>query len=44
MAIAINDMENIATTLQQSLTQLISSVILVVGTLWFMLTISPAAS
>lgn len=41
MSIAVNDMDNIATTLQQSLTQLISSVILVVGTLWFMLTISP---
>ena len=41
MSIAVNDMDNIATTLQQSLTQLISSVVLVVGTLWFMLTISP---
>ncbi|MCX4268546.1 MAG: ABC transporter ATP-binding protein [Lachnospiraceae bacterium] len=41
MSIAVNDMDNIATTLQQSLTQLISSVVLAVGTLWFMLTISP---
>lgn len=41
MSIAVNDMDNIATTLQQSLTQLISSVVLVVGALWFMLTISP---
>ena len=41
MSIAVNDMDNIAATLQQSLTQLISSVVLVVGTLWFMLTINP---
>lgn len=41
MSIAVNDMDNIATTLQQSLMQLISSIVLVVGTLWFMLTISP---
>ncbi|MGL4694394.1 ABC transporter ATP-binding protein [Enterococcus larvae] len=40
MSIAINDMDNIATTLQQSIVQLISSVILLVGTIWMMLTIS----
>lgn len=36
-----NDMDNIATTLQQSLTQLITSVVSVVGILIMMLTISP---
>jgi ATP-binding cassette subfamily B protein len=36
-----NDMDNIATTLQQSLTQLITSVITVIGILIMMLTISP---
>ncbi|MEW9111542.1 MAG: ABC transporter ATP-binding protein [Cytobacillus gottheilii] len=41
MSIAVNDMDNIATTLQQSLMQLISSVVLVTGTIWFMFTISP---
>jgi ATP-binding cassette subfamily B protein len=41
MSIAVNDMDNIASTLQQSLTQLISSVVLVAGTIWFMLAISP---
>lgn len=40
MSIAINDMDNIATMLQQSLTQLISSIVLVVGVIWVMLTIS----
>lgn len=40
MSIAINDIDNIATTLQQSIIQLISSVILLVGTIWMMLTIS----
>ncbi|MBL1224082.1 ABC transporter ATP-binding protein [Enterococcus sp. BWR-S5] len=40
MSIAINDLDNIATTLQQSIIQLISSVILLVGTIWMMLTIS----
>ncbi|MGX7417622.1 ABC transporter ATP-binding protein [Carnobacterium gallinarum] len=40
MSIAINDMDNIATMMQQSLTQLISSGILIVGTIWMMLTIS----
>jgi len=41
MSVASNDIDNIVTNLQQSLTQLISSVILIVGVLWFMLTISP---
>lgn len=36
-----NDMDNIATTLQQSLTQLITSVITIIGVLILMLTISP---
>ncbi|GGD00793.1 ABC transporter ATP-binding protein [Enterococcus wangshanyuanii] len=40
MSIAINDMDNIATMLQQSLTQLLSSTILIIGVLWLMLTIS----
>jgi ATP-binding cassette subfamily B protein len=36
-----NDMDNIATTLQQSLTQLITSIVTVLGILIMMLTISP---
>lgn len=40
MSIAVNDIDNIATTLQQSLTQLISGVITFVGILAIMLTIS----
>jgi len=36
-----NDMDNIATTLQQSLTQLITAVVTVIGILIMMLTISP---
>lgn len=40
MSRAINDMDNIATTLQQNLTQLITSVVTLVGVLWMMLTIS----
>ncbi|HNX93410.1 MAG TPA: ABC transporter transmembrane domain-containing protein, partial [Syntrophomonas sp.] len=36
-----NDMDNIATTLQQSLTQLITSFVTVIGILIMMLTISP---
>lgn len=36
-----NDMDNIATTLQQSLTQLITSVVTVIGILIMMLSISP---
>ncbi len=40
MSIAVNDIDNIATTLQQSLTQLISEIITFVGILAIMLTIS----
>ncbi|MDI3480504.1 MAG: ATP-binding cassette, subfamily multidrug efflux pump [Tepidanaerobacteraceae bacterium] len=36
-----NDMDNIATTLQQSLTQLITSVVTIIGILIMMLSISP---
>lgn len=36
-----NDMDNIATTLQQSLTQLITSFVTIIGVLIMMLTISP---
>lgn len=36
-----NDVDNIATTLQQSLTQLITSVVTIVGVIVIMLTISP---
>ncbi|MDR3305589.1 MAG: ABC transporter ATP-binding protein/permease [Clostridiales Family XIII bacterium] len=42
MSVAVNDIDNIVTNLQQSLTDLISSVILVAGVLWIMITISPA--
>ena len=38
---AVNDMDNISTTLQQSLTQLITSAVTVVGVIVMMLTISP---
>ncbi len=38
---AVNDMDNISTTLQQSLTQLITSVVTLVGVIVLMLTISP---
>ncbi len=41
MSVAVNDVDNIVTNLQQSLLGIISSVILVVGVLWTMLTISP---
>lgn len=41
MSIAVNDIDNIANSLQQSLTQLISGVITVVGVLCFMFYISP---
>ena len=41
MSVAINDVDNIVTNLQQSLTDLISSVILFVGILWIMISISP---
>jgi ATP-binding cassette subfamily B protein len=38
---AVNDMDNISTTLQQNMTQLITSVVTVVGVIVLMLTISP---
>ncbi|HEX6123706.1 MAG TPA: ABC transporter ATP-binding protein, partial [Ktedonobacterales bacterium] len=38
---AVNDMDNISTTLQQSLTQLITSVVTLLGVVVMMLTISP---
>jgi len=38
---AVNDMDNISSTLQQSLTQLITSVVTIVGVTAIMLTISP---
>jgi ATP-binding cassette subfamily B multidrug efflux pump len=38
---AVNDMDNISTTLQQSLTQLITSVVMIIGVIVMMLTISP---
>lgn len=41
MSVAINDVDNIVTNLQQSLTDIISSIILFVGILWIMLSISP---
>ncbi|WP_278552186.1 ABC transporter ATP-binding protein [Companilactobacillus farciminis] len=40
MSRAINDMDNIAGTLQQSLTQLVTSSVTFVGIIWMMLTIS----
>src|SRR5262249_55936599 len=40
MSRAVNDMDNISTTLQQSVTQLITSAVTVVGVLIMMLTIS----
>jgi ATP-binding cassette subfamily B multidrug efflux pump len=41
MSRAVNDMDNISSTLQQSLTQLITSVITLIGVIVMMLTISP---
>ena len=41
MSRAVNDMDNISTTLQQSVTQLITSAVTVIGVLVMMLTISP---
>src|SRR5436309_11597420 len=38
---AVNDMDSIASTLQQNLTQLITSIVMVVGVIVLMLTISP---
>ncbi|NUF98442.1 ABC transporter ATP-binding protein [Lactobacillus mellis] len=40
MSRAINDMDNIAATLQQSVTQLITSCVTLIGTVWMMFTIS----
>lgn len=37
---AINDMDNIAGTLQQNLTQMVTSLVMFIGTLWMMVTIS----
>jgi ATP-binding cassette subfamily B multidrug efflux pump len=41
---AVNDMDNLSTTLQQNITQLISSVLTLLGTIVMMLTISPLLS
>lgn len=41
MSVATNDIDNIVTNLQQSLTDLISSVVLLVGFFWMMISISP---
>jgi ATP-binding cassette, subfamily B, multidrug efflux pump len=41
---AVNDMDNISTTLQQSLTQLITSAVTLIGVIILMLTISPLLS
>ncbi|WP_207871648.1 ABC transporter ATP-binding/permease [Enterococcus sp. DIV2402] len=40
MSRAINDMDNIAGTLQQNLTQFVTSIVTFIGVLWMMLTIS----
>lgn len=40
MSRAINDMDNIAATLQQSVTQLITSCVTLIGTIWMMFSIS----
>ncbi|EHM00265.1 ABC transporter, ATP-binding protein [Lentilactobacillus parafarraginis F0439] len=40
MSRAVNDMDNIASTLQQSLTQAVTSLVTFVGTLWMMFSIS----
>src|SRR5437763_16692232 len=44
MSRAVNDMDNLSTTLQQSITQLISSGVTLVGVIVLMLTISPLLS
>ncbi len=44
MSRAVNDMDNLSTTLQQSVTQLISSAVTLVGVIVLMLTISPLLS
>src|SRR6266480_7679824 len=41
---AVNDVDNISTTLQQSLTQLITSVVTIIGVIIMMLSISPLLS
>ncbi|WP_225047549.1 ABC transporter ATP-binding protein [Lacticaseibacillus kribbianus] len=40
MSRAVNDMDNIASTLQQSLTQIVTSTVTFIGTLWMMISIS----
>ncbi|WP_203652279.1 ABC transporter ATP-binding protein [Secundilactobacillus yichangensis] len=40
MSRAVNDMDNIANVLQQSLTQAVTSTVTFIGTLWMMMTIS----
>ncbi|AVK63430.1 multidrug ABC transporter ATP-binding protein [Lactobacillus sp. CBA3606] len=40
MSRAVNDMDNIANTLQQNLTQAVTSTVTFIGTLWMMLSIS----
>ncbi len=44
MSRAVNDMDNLSTTLQQSVTQLITSVVTLLGVIVMMLTISPLLS
>jgi ATP-binding cassette subfamily B protein len=44
MSRAVNDMDNLSTTLQQSLTQLITSAVTLIGVIVMMLTISPLLS
>lgn len=44
MSRAVNDMDNLSTTLQQSVTQLISSAVTLLGVIVMMLTISPLLS
>lgn len=44
MSRAVNDMDNLSTTLQQSITQLITSAVTLVGVVVMMLTISPLLS
>ncbi len=44
MSRAVNDMDNISTTLQQSITQVITSVVTLLGVMVMMLTISPLLS
>jgi ATP-binding cassette subfamily B multidrug efflux pump len=44
MSRAVNDMDNLSTTLQQSITQLISSFVTLLGVIVLMLTISPFLS